>query len=461
MLTHPLITRSIEQAQKRVELQNFQSRKRLLEYDDVMNQQREVIYSLRVVRARGRRGAEGRSAEDGREGRRAAASRRVLAEFEDDRGVGLRAPAAGAADALPAPGARLRARRPRARPSWPTAQAKAVEAGRAAFAGKLEALDMVRDQEGGYADRLLRYVMLNVLDEKWKDHLYDLDQLRNAIHYRSWGQKDPLIEYKQEAYSMFVDLMNDVAETFTRPVPQGAAGDRGGAVRPSTAVPRPRRRRRGATTRSACSRTSRRPRAATARARCWTSGRPRRRRRSRPTARRDPVIVGAGKARSMSDVENALSGDAGGLVERRAQRSLSVWLGEEVQEVPRGGGVAATRRWPARQPFDDVERAPAAVDLRMPVAVAAGIPVRPERSMAAPLPIEVQPTVLSIRELPPSERPRERLVALGAAALSSAELLALLVGAGPPAGRRSRWGRPCSPAPAARCGGWRCSRSPR
>src|SRR3712207_7366327 len=47
VLTHPLITRSIEQAQKRVELQNFQQRKRLLEYDDVMNQQREVVYSLR------------------------------------------------------------------------------------------------------------------------------------------------------------------------------------------------------------------------------------------------------------------------------------------------------------------------------------------------------------------------------------------------------------------------------
>src|SRR5258705_730378 len=57
--------------------------------------------------------------------------------------------------------------------------------------------------------------MLNVLDEKWKDHLFDLDQLRNAIHYRSWGQKDPLLEYKQEAYTMFVDLMNDMAETFT------------------------------------------------------------------------------------------------------------------------------------------------------------------------------------------------------------------------------------------------------
>jgi preprotein translocase subunit SecA len=57
--------------------------------------------------------------------------------------------------------------------------------------------------------------MLHVLDEKWKDHLYDLDQLRNAIGYRSWGQKDPLIEYKHEAYNMFVDLMDDIHNTFT------------------------------------------------------------------------------------------------------------------------------------------------------------------------------------------------------------------------------------------------------
>jgi preprotein translocase subunit SecA len=66
-----------------------------------------------------------------------------------------------------------------------------------------------------FSSQLLSLVMLNVLDEKWKDHLYDLDQLRNAIHYRSWGQKDPLIEYKHEAYTMFVDLMNDVYNTFT------------------------------------------------------------------------------------------------------------------------------------------------------------------------------------------------------------------------------------------------------
>src|SRR5262249_53465209 len=96
------------------------------------------------------------------------------------------------------------------------AQRVTREAARKAVDAKLESLDQVKDDAGkGYADRLLSLVMLNVLDEKWKDHLYDLDQLRNAIHYRSWGQKDPLIEYKQEAYSMFVDLMNDIYNTFT------------------------------------------------------------------------------------------------------------------------------------------------------------------------------------------------------------------------------------------------------
>jgi preprotein translocase subunit SecA len=51
-------------------------------------------------------------------------------------------------------------------------------------------------------DRLLAHVMLQVLDDKWKDHLYDLDLLRNAIQYRAWGQKDPLVEYKQEAFDI-------------------------------------------------------------------------------------------------------------------------------------------------------------------------------------------------------------------------------------------------------------------
>src|ERR1700687_6371251 len=71
------------------------------------------------------------------------------------------------------------------------AETRAIEAGRKAFADKLASL-------GEYSDQLLSLVMLHVLDEKWKDHLYDLDQLRNAIGYRSWGQKGPLIETKRE-----------------------------------------------------------------------------------------------------------------------------------------------------------------------------------------------------------------------------------------------------------------------
>ena len=63
-----------------------------------------------------------------------------------------------------------------------------MAAAQAAYRKKFETL-------GEFGDQLLALVMLNVLDEKWKDHLYDLDQLRNAIHYRSWGQKDPLVEY--------------------------------------------------------------------------------------------------------------------------------------------------------------------------------------------------------------------------------------------------------------------------
>jgi preprotein translocase subunit SecA len=63
--------------------------------------------------------------------------------------------------------------------------------------------------------QVLSQVMLSVLDERWKDHLYDLDQLRNAIQYRAWGQKDPLVEYKREAFEMFEDLMRDIQSTFT------------------------------------------------------------------------------------------------------------------------------------------------------------------------------------------------------------------------------------------------------
>ena len=214
VLTHPLITRSIEQAQKRVELQNFQARKRLLEYDDVMNQQREVIYSLRSFALEGGEELKGEAIKMV-EKATAKRAEMQLAEYEDATHWDLSLVRQDLLMhyLLTVPELEV--------DDTPTTiegvRDAVVKAGRNAFFAKVEQLDSITDDTTGqgFADRLLSLVMLNVLDEKWKDHLYDLDQLRNAIHYRSWGQKDPLIEYKQEAYTMFVDLMSDIHHTFT------------------------------------------------------------------------------------------------------------------------------------------------------------------------------------------------------------------------------------------------------
>ena len=128
MLTHPLITRSIEQAQKRVELQNFQSRKRLLEYDDVMNQQREVIYSLRAFALEGGEELKGEALKmvEKALGRRVET---VLAEYETADGVGFRAAAAGAADALHDPARLAESIRSCVRPTLVAAQEQADRGG--------------------------------------------------------------------------------------------------------------------------------------------------------------------------------------------------------------------------------------------------------------------------------------------------------------------------------------------
>jgi preprotein translocase subunit SecA len=307
VLTHPLITRSIEQAQKRVELQNFQSRKRLLEYDDVMNQQREVIYSLRAFALEGGEELKGEALKmvEKALGRRVET---VLAEYEtveewdlDLLRQELLIHYMIQLDSLVDP---------EHRPiDLVGAQDQAIEAGRAAFAAKLDSLDAIRDDEGGYGDRLLRYVMLNVLDEKWKDHLYDLDQLRNAIHYRSWGQKDPLIEYKQEAYTMFVDLMNDIAETFTDRflkvqlvVEQGPPGDGQGGFPQEPLPPPPATPTRRYNALGVLEDVVPETPVATGVEEVLDVGpsetpAP----EKAAAARRDPVIVGAGRARSLSD----------------------------------------------------------------------------------------------------------------------------------------------------------------
>ncbi len=213
VITGGLITRAIENAQRRVELQNFQARKRLLEYDDVMNQQREVVYSLRLFALeKGEQlKAEARRMIDG-------ALERTVRQFlatantpeEYDRGALREALLMQylvvAEDVVNAA----------VTPDMDEIVIAAQTEGGAAFQRKLEYLADFGKSIGvaEVSGQVLSQVMLSVLDEKWKDHLYDLDQLRNAIHYRGWGQKDPLVEYKKEAFDMFEDLMQDIQVTF-------------------------------------------------------------------------------------------------------------------------------------------------------------------------------------------------------------------------------------------------------
>ena len=155
--------------------------------------------------------------------------------------------------------------------------------------------------------QVLSQVMLSVLDERWKDHLYDLDQLRNAIQYRAWGQKDPLVEYKREAFEMFEDLMHDIQSTFT---------ERFLKIQVSAEPPRRSRpgRRCPAIRRHAC------------------AGGPTTSSPGPPTGRASPAPARA--APRGEQLARAGRPRDGGRSRSRAKRSLSLWLGEEVQEVP-------------------------------------------------------------------------------------------------------------------------------
>ena len=206
VIAHPLVTRSIGKAQMRVEGNNFEARKRLLDYDDVMNQQREVIYDLRLFALEGGEDLKGEiwemiehalvgtvdeyTSSAGEEWDLAGLKRRLLLDYlmlvGDLPDEGESDPDLDRDDVVDS----------------------VTEAGREAFRRKLEGF-------GEAAERITSYIMLSVIDQKWKDHLYDLDHLKASISYRSWGQKDPLVEYKKEAYDMFVDLMRDLRKTLS------------------------------------------------------------------------------------------------------------------------------------------------------------------------------------------------------------------------------------------------------
>jgi preprotein translocase subunit SecA len=206
VITHGLVTKSIERAQKRVETNNFEARKRLLDYDDVMNQQREVIYDLRLFALEGGEDLKGEIWEMIEQ-----AARDAVDEY---------APVEQAAELWDLAGLRRRllldffllvSELPEENDADHEHDRHEIETWvlgglKSSFHHKLQTL-------GEHVEQILSFIMLSVIDEKWKDHLYDLDHLKASIGFRGWGQKDPLVEYKKEAYEMFVDLMGDLRKT--------------------------------------------------------------------------------------------------------------------------------------------------------------------------------------------------------------------------------------------------------
>ncbi len=209
VITHGLVTKSIERAQKRVEGNNFEARKKLLDYDDVMNQQREVIYDLRLFALEGGEELRGEIWEMVQtavtelvEEHTPEEVHHELWELHNLRRR-LLMDLFVLVDSLPE----------KAEDEFDFVDREEVL--EAVIPAAREQFERKTEGFGEHVERLQSWLMLSVIDDKWKDHLYDLDSLKASIAFRGWGQKDPLIEYKKEAYDMFVDLMRDVRRTLT------------------------------------------------------------------------------------------------------------------------------------------------------------------------------------------------------------------------------------------------------
>ena len=207
VITHGMVTKSIERAQRRVEMQNFEARKRLLDYDDVMNQQREVVYDLRLFALEGGEDLKG-EVRDMTE----TAVRENVAEFTPEELRPEQWDLAGLRQRLALENFMIVPELPEENePGHGFSSPEAVEE---LVMGKVRAALKTKFREfGEHEERILSWILLSVIDEKWRDHLYDLDHLKASIGFRGWGQKDPLVEYKQDAYEMFVGLLQDIRKS--------------------------------------------------------------------------------------------------------------------------------------------------------------------------------------------------------------------------------------------------------
>ena len=205
-IEHPMITKSIETAQKRVENRNFEIRKHVLEYDDVMNQQRELIYRQRRQVLTG-------------ENLKENVLDMIRASVE--RAVNVYAPEGVYPEEWDLKGL-LDYAEQYFLPGHGLTPSDLEGMGRREMQEFLtersqQAYD-AREQELGPETmrEIERVVMLRIVDEKWMDHLDAMDQLREGIGLRAYGQKDPLIEYKFEGYEMFQNMIASIQDDVVR-----------------------------------------------------------------------------------------------------------------------------------------------------------------------------------------------------------------------------------------------------
>lgn len=198
-LEHSLLNRSIESAQKKVEQQNFSIRKRLLQYDDVLNQQREVIYGIRNAAIHAERPKD-----------------IIFEQVEEE--IIVRLEAAGIDDKNGPDEGSLESLAGWLNTHFPVGVKAEDLHGKEFEALQADLLERVKKaysiKESSEIPEALgaleRYVIINSIDRYWQEHLTEMEELRRAIGLRSYGQKDPLVEYKGEAFKYFEELMNNV-----------------------------------------------------------------------------------------------------------------------------------------------------------------------------------------------------------------------------------------------------------
>jgi len=218
-IEHGMVTRAIERAQRQVEAQNFSVRKHLLEYDDVMNKQRESVYTLRRELLEGRIPfGEGDEAEvvDTR-GYLMTLAEDLLDTLVDSYAGRDTNPEDWDVTALQLAVSELFAIDPKELDQLDLDSKNPGEM-RGALWEKAEARYAAKEQllDPAILRRVERDIMLQIVDAQWKDHLYSLDHLKEGIGLRGYGQRDPLVEYKKESFALFQAMKERIDEESVR-----------------------------------------------------------------------------------------------------------------------------------------------------------------------------------------------------------------------------------------------------